>query len=194
MSSYDIESGVSNLYVLTTAAATEPETPEATNTRNPALTVQKVGIRQGGGGPTGTIDGIRVASSWTSIMSNEVNEDIVTGAKKYDTVVYTYKSGKWQEASDGIYLLTAADYNYIVESLGSKYPTETANMASYGNFNGFSWTSGMILEAIAAVVMHNDPSAAEGQKYSVTYSIYDGSTHDSTIHMILEGGVWVLQK
>ncbi len=298
VSSYDIGSGKSDLYVLTSAVASEPGTPEATNEGNSGLNVQKVGIRQGGGGPTGTIDGIRVASSWTSIMSNEIIEDVVTGDKVYDKAFYTFSGGEWEEATDGVYLLTvedfdsmgeeynqpgyynnfgstlspddyvptflnlkypyaleeeellviydyyssssgaqlrgnlytvtdgswkgfestinttlqfshdgtswvpdntikytfgAADYDYIVESLGSKYPSETANMASYGNFNGYSWDTDMILEAINNVLLKNNPSAAEGQKYAVTYSIYDGSTHDATVYVILEGGAYVYQ-
>lgn len=298
VSSYDIESGVANLYVLTSAPATEPETPEATNEGNPGLIVQKVGVRQGGGGPSGIIDGIRVASSWTSIMSNEVFEDVVTGAKINDKVFYTYTGEDWEEATEGVrlltaddfdsmgeaygepgyynnfssslspdnylptfmnlnypygqeedqmiliydyyssssgaqlrgnlftvvngiwegyestqertlqfahdgsvwvpdntikYTLTSADYTLIVESLGTKYPSETGNMASYGNFNGFSWDSDMILEALVAVVTNNFPSAEEGQKFAVTYSIYDGSTHDATMNIILENGVYVLQ-
>lgn len=295
VSSYDIASGASNLYVLTTAVATEPAAPEASSTGNPGLTVQKIGIRQGGGGPTGTIDGVRVATGWKSIMSNDV-ADIVTGAKIFAEGYYSFTNGSWKLPTgmysltaedydsmgtasgqpgrynnfdgsmdidnyistflglkypyakdedaliviykyysssagatqtrgneytviDGVwtghqstisttlqfghdgtiwvpdntikYTLVGADYDFIVATYSSKYPAQCANMASYGNFNGFSWTHEMIVEVIGGVLLNNNPSAAEGQKYAATYSIYDGSTHDDTVKLTLTGGVYV---
>ena len=298
VASYDIASGVSNLYVLTTAAASEPGTPEATNTGNPGFTIQKIGIRQGGGGPTATIDGIRVASSWTSIMSNDVFEDIVTGKKISDKKFYTYKSGNWKEATDGVYLLVAedfdsmgtasgqpgqynnfsssiapddylptflklkypyalegeellviydyyssstgaqlrgnlytvkngvwtayqstidttlqfghdgtswvpdntikyefvkADYDYIVATFAgdATFASAVANLKSYGNISTFNWTPAQIDAAIGAVLMHNFPGMAEGQKFAATIYVYDGSSHNSTINYILQGGSYV---
>ena len=298
VASYDIASGVSNLYVLTTAAASEPGTPEATNTGNPGFTVQKIGIRQGGGGPTATIDGIRVASSWTSIMSNDVFEDIVTGNKISDKKFYNYKGGVWKEAKDGVYLLVAddfdsmgtaagqpgqynnfsssiapddylptflklkypyalegdellviydyyssstgaqtrgnlytvingvwtayqstidttlqfghdgttwvpdntikyefvkADYDYIVATFSSDatFAGAVANLSSYGNISTFNWTPAQIDAAIGAVLMHNFPGMAEGQKFAATIYVYDGSSHNSTINYILTGGSYV---
>jgi len=298
VASYDIASGVSNLYVLTTAAATEPGTPEVTNTGNPGFTVQKIGIRQAGGGPTATIDGVRVASSWTSIMSNDVFEDIVTGKKISDKKFYNYKGGVWKEATDGVYLLVGTDYDsmgtasgqpgqynnfsssiapddYLPTFLNLKYPYAlegdelfviydyyssstgaqlrgnlytvkngvwtayqstidttlqfghdgttwvpdntikyefvkadydyiiatfagdatfagaVANLSSYGNISTFNWTPAQIDAAIGAVLMHNFPGMTEGQKFAATIYVYDGSSHNSTINYILQGGSYV---
>lgn len=292
--SYNIVTGVSNLHVLTAPVATEPATPEATNSGNTGTAISGVAMRQGSGGPSVTIDGIRVATSWDGIMVNDVAVS-VTGNYVRKELFYTYSGGDWEmsegayfmqdadfdsmgEASgqpgrynnfgsstppgdylptflgikypyameedelfviydyyssssgaqirgnlytvidgewvghesvmsttlqfghDGFtwvpdntikYTLTSADYDHIVSALAGKYPSETANMANYGNFNGFSWTEAMIVEACSAVLLNNNPGAAEGQKYEVTYSIYDGSTHDSTVTVILEGGSYV---
>jgi len=109
------------------------------------------------------------------------------------TLQFAHDGNVWVPDNTIKYTLTGADYSYIVATFTSKYPSETANMASFGNFNGYSWTPEMILEAVNAVLLHNNPSAAEGQKYALTYSIYDGTTHDDTIYLILEGGEYVLQ-
>ncbi len=290
VSTYDIATGLSNLYVLSTAEGTEPASPEATSSGTPGAIISGVSIRQGFGGPTGTIDGIRVANTWSSIMSNEVLDDEVVGNKESYKSVYTYTDeGTWEVPSsnfyalsdtdfesmgltnfgsstspdnylptflgikypyaqegdelditynyvssssgaqtrgnlytftDGVwvgyqstisttlqfghdgttwvpdntirYTLNADDYSYIVSTYAAAYPSETSNMASYGNFNGFSWTDDMILEVVGGLLLHRNPSAAEGQKYIATYSIYDGSTHDESINVILEDGVYVL--
>jgi hypothetical protein len=81
VASYNIDNGTSNLYVLTAPEASEPTTPTVTNTGNTGLTVEKIGVRQGSGGPTATIDGIRVANTWSAIMSNDQLPDEVIGVK-----------------------------------------------------------------------------------------------------------------
>ncbi len=299
VSSYDIASGEANLYVLTSAAASEPGTPEATNTGNAGLIVQRIGVRQGFGGPDATIDGIRVASSWTSIMSNDVLEDIVTGAKTYNKVFYSWTGSKW-DIPEGSYLLTAEDFDamgteygqpgyynnfgstippddYVPTFLGIKYPyalagdelfviydyyssssgaqlrgnlytvvdgawsgfqstinttlqfghdgtnwvpdntikfefgaadyayvvstftgvsgfeSAVSNLASYGNFSLFNWTEVQVDAAIDAVLKHNYPGMAEGQKFAVTIYVYDGSSHNLLINYILSGGTYVRQ-
>lgn len=295
--SYNIDTGVSNLYVLTAPVGTEPGTPEATSTGSSGLPISTVAFRQDGDGvegPTATIDGVRVATSWNAIMVNDVAV-AVDGDYMRKEIFYTYSGSEWEE-SEGVYfvsdadfdsmgeesgqpgrynnfgsstppddylptflgikypyaleedelfviydyfssssgaqirgnlytvidgawvghqstisttlqfgydgsnwvpdntikyMLTPADYDFVVDTFSSKYSSETANLAAYGNFNGFSWTFAMIDEAIGAVLLNNFPGAAEGQKYVVTYSIYDGSTHDTTTSLILSGGVYV---
>lgn len=164
VASYDIASGVSNLYVLTTAAASEPGTPEATNTGNPGLSIQKIGVRQGNGGPTATIDGIRVASSWTSIMSNDVFEDIVTGNKIADKKFYTYKGGVWKEATNGVYLLTVADFDSMGEETGQP-----------GRFNNFS--SSIAPDNYLPTFLNlKYPFAQEGDELFVIYDYFSSSS------------------
>lgn len=164
VASYDISSGVSNLYVLTTAAATEPGTPEVTNTGNPGFTVQKIGIRQAGGGPTATIDGVRVASSWTSIMSNDVFEDIVTGKKISDKKLYNYKGGVWKEATDGVYLLVASDF----DSMG----TASGQPGQYNNFSSSIAPD----DYLPTFLDLKYPYALEGDQLFVIYDYYSSST------------------
>lgn len=96
------------------------------------------------------------------------------------------------------YTLQPADYASIVDALSSKYPNSTSSMDNYGNFerrpgNNAEWTPIMIAEAMDVVLSKLDPSAEEGQKYVVTYDIYNGSSGTEDIAVIKTGGVWVLQ-
>ncbi|SFS49502.1 hypothetical protein [Lutibacter maritimus] len=295
VASYNTVNGTANLYVLDAAVTSEPATPVVSNVGNPGLTVQKIAVRQGGGGPSATIDGIRVANTWSAIMSNAVLPDVIIGDKEAKESVYTYSGGAWAVPSN-VYVLTTDDYNsmgtasgqpgrydnfdssmgtdnYITKFLSIKYPyakdgdelkviykyysggaqtrgnlytvvdgqwtayqstQETSlqfahdgvtwvpdntikyeflktdydyivatfentdgyanavgNLKSYGNISTFNWTVPQIDAAINAVLMHNYPGMEEGQKFSVTIYVYDGTSHNSTINYILQGGTYI---
>ncbi|XCF06742.1 hypothetical protein ABI125_02515 [Tamlana crocina] len=96
------------------------------------------------------------------------------------------------------YTLVPADYTAIVEALKDTYPAATGSMENYGNFerrpgNAAEWTPEMIAEAMDVVLSKLDPSAEDGQKYVVTYDIYNGSSGTEDIAVIKTNGVWVLQ-
>lgn len=93
--------------------------------------------------------------------------------------------------------LTGADYSYIGAELADKYPNPASSMARYGNLdrrsgNSAYWSDEMILEAMNILLDHLDPSAEEGQKYVLSYDIYNGSAGVEEISVIKTGGVWVL--
>lgn len=290
VASYDIASGVSNLYVLATATATEPTAPEATNTGNSGLTIQKIAIRQGGGGPTATIDGVRVANSWSSIMSDATLADEVIGAKNAKETFYTYAGGAWKIPSANFYSLTEADFasmgltnfgsstppdNYLITFLGVKFPyaqdgdklnvmynyvssssgaqtrgnlytynagvwvayqstisttlqfgndgtiwvpdntikytlvaddyayiattlsgnaffanVSLTNLANYKDYD-YNWSDAQILYSLDVLLNHLNPSAAEGQKYFITYLLYDNGTNNVSRHLIKTNGKWI---
>lgn len=109
------------------------------------------------------------------------------------TLQFGHDGNVWVPDNTIKYTFTSADYAFVVANFSAAYPSETGNLDSYGNFNMFSWTDEMILEVIGAVLLNNNPSAADGQKFTVTYSVYDGSTHDTTLYLVLQGGVYVEQ-
>lgn len=74
--SYDIDTGVSNLYVLTAPVSTEPSTPEATSTGTSGTPISSVAFRQGGGIPDAIIDGIRVSTTWSDLTLSSESIDI----------------------------------------------------------------------------------------------------------------------
>ncbi|MDC1162382.1 hypothetical protein OAT18_02955 [Tenacibaculum sp.] len=309
VSSYNIETGVSNLYVLSAIETLEPTEPEATNNGSAGTIISGVSIRQGFGGPTATFDGIRVANSWSSIMSNATLPDEVVGDKIEDNAIYIYKDNSWKAASSlnssylisdadftsmGItnfgssipaenylptflglkfpyaqeaeklnvlykyvssssgaqtrgnlytklgsvwvahestistdfqfghdgnewapdntikYTLTAADYTLVASTLKNEegYVAASSNLEGFGNFNrtgdadpggvlasGTSnWNDFMMIRALGIVLNKLDASAAENQKYAISFNMYDGSSGVGLFRMIKNAsGEWVVQ-
>lgn len=292
VSSYEIETGTSNLYVLTTAEATEPATPEATNTGSSGNAISAVAFRQSGGIPTATIDGVRVANTWSALMTNDALPNEVIGAKESMVSSYVYNGTSWVAPSDNFYLVSEADfasigietfgsstpaedylptflnlkfpyaqegealdvvYNYVSSSsgpqvrgnlytkidgawkgyqstittnlqfghdgttwvpdntikytlvrnddyeymasqlTGAEYAGLIGNLAGYGDFD-YNWSDDQIHYALSLLLDHLFPTAPEGQKYSLTYVIYDNGENDYITNFIRQGGAWVVNE
>lgn len=291
VASYNTANGVSNLYVLDAVTDTEPDTPEATNTGNPNNTAKRIGIRQGNGGPTGTLDGIRVANTWSAIMNNGTLPDEVVGEKVFTTVMYTYDGTTWKLPTDNYYSVTEDDftsmglsnfgsskpaanylptflnikfpyaqdgdvldvvYNYVSSSSGAQvrgdlytktdgvweaykstiettlqfghdgtnwvpdntikytlvrnadyeymasqltsaeYAGLIGNLASYGDFD-YNWSDTQINYALALFLDHHAPTAAEGQKYLLSYVVYDNGENEFQRLFEKVEGAWVVK-
>jgi hypothetical protein len=83
-----------------------------------------------------------------------------------------------------------------------KYTLTNADFDSVGNgrFNNFDIRAGRDEETIEArlvkiniILKANFPNAETGQKFSVTYAIFDGSSGVRTTNVINEGGEYILQ-
>ncbi|TXE13185.1 hypothetical protein FUA26_05160 [Seonamhaeicola algicola] len=114
------------------------------------------------------------------------------------TLQFGHDGTTWVPDNTIKYTLEASDYPLIVEALSDKYPAATGSMDNYGNFerrpgNAAEWTPAMIAEAMDVVLSKLNPDAEEGQKYVVTYDIYNGSSGTEDIAVIKTDGVWVLQ-
>ena len=192
VSSYNIETGVSNLYVLDAAEANEPTTPEATNTGEAGAIITGVSIRQGFGGPTAVIDGIRVANSWSAIMSNDVLDDEVVGDKLAYEMYFEFTGTEWAIPSDGFYAITDEDFESMgIESFGSsispedylstfldlKYPYAQEEDALDIGYNYESSSSG---------------SGARGNLYTFTDGVWTAyqSTISTTLQFGYVNGMW----
>jgi len=181
VSSYNIDNGVANLYVLTSAPATEPETPEATNTGDAGKSIERIGVRQGYGGPSATLDGIRVANTWSAIMSNATLEDEIIGDKTAYDVFYTLSGGVWEEASDGLYVLASDDY----DAMGTAY-------GQPGKYNNFD-SSMDIDDYISTFLGIKYPFAQDDDNINVIYKYYSSSAHETQTRgnsYTVVGGVW----
>ncbi|MCF6182400.1 hypothetical protein [Lutibacter sp.] len=177
VSSYDIATGISNLYVLTTAKTTEPGTPEASNTGTSGTSISAVAIRQSSNIPTATLDGIRVANSWSSIMSNGPFEDEVIGTKESYNSYYKYSGGTWTEATD-IYALTTEDY----DAMG----TASGQPGKYNNFD-----SSMDIDTYVTTFLGiKYPYAADGDTMKVLYKYYSGSAQTRGNLYTFMDGAW----
>ncbi|MEZ4855050.1 MAG: T9SS type A sorting domain-containing protein [Gelidibacter sp.] len=76
VASFNIDSGLTNLYVLTSPVATEPSTPEATETGGGGTVISAVALRQSSNIPTAVIDGINVATNWAAVTLSTGNFSI----------------------------------------------------------------------------------------------------------------------
>ncbi|MEH6657862.1 hypothetical protein [Leeuwenhoekiella marinoflava] len=104
----------------------------------------------------------------------------------------------WVPDNTIAYSLGGADYAFLAAELADEYPAQTSSMGQYGNLdrrsgNSAFWSDDMIVEAMNILLDDLDPSAAEGQKYAVTFDIYNGSNTTETFYLIKTDGVWVQQ-
>ncbi|MBN1651350.1 MAG: hypothetical protein JW857_08480 [Bacteroidales bacterium] len=180
VASYNIDNGESNLYVLTTAEATEPATPEATNTGDAGKLVTKVGIRQGSGGPSATIDGVRVATTWADIMVNEILGETIDGDKETYQTYYKFNGSSWAIPTD-MYVLTTEDY----DAMG----TASGEPGKYNNFD----SSMEIDNYISTFLTLKYPYAQEEASLIVIYKYYSSSAHATQTRgnlYTVTNGVW----
>ena len=76
VASYNIDSGVSSLYVLNAPVNLEPTSPEATNTGTSGTTISFVSLRKSSKIPNLTIDGLNVSTTWETVLTiNEFNQN-----------------------------------------------------------------------------------------------------------------------
>ncbi len=112
-------------------------------------------------------------SSWSK-YNNVANE----------TIKFGHDGTTWVPDNTIKYTLTAADYDLV----GNGY---------YGNFDvraGKAEESEDVrLEKINIILLNNFPSDAEGQKYSVSYNVYNGADAVYTMNVIKVGSEYVLQ-
>ncbi|TYA70159.1 hypothetical protein [Seonamhaeicola marinus] len=112
---------------------------------------------------------------------------------------YGFEKGAWVPDNTINYTLLGADYGKIVSQFTDKYPDATSSMDRFGNFerrvgNSAEWKDDMVVEALAFLLNDINPSADNGQKYAVTFDIYNGSNGTETFKLIKENGAWVLNE
>ncbi|MCB4797975.1 hypothetical protein [Neotamlana laminarinivorans] len=126
-------------------------------------------------------------SSWNAVQS--VIEQ---------TLQFGYEDGAWLPDNTIQYTMVGADYTTIAAEFADVdgFISAAASMGSYGNYdrregNSAYWSDEMILETIKFLLDEIDPSAEEGQKYSVSYAVWIGSDAFETFKVIKENGEWV---
>jgi uncharacterized phage-like protein YoqJ len=89
-------------------------------------------------------------------------------------------------------LVRNADYEYMASQLTTdEYSGLIGNLAKYGDFD-YNWTDAQINYALAIFLDYLNPNAEEGQKYILTYVIYDNGENDYKTAFIKTGGAWVV--
>lgn len=115
------------------------------------------------------------------------------------TLQFGYEDGMWVPDNTIKYSLGSTEYGIIADALRGQAGYETAvnSMERYGNFDRRSgasayWSDEMVLEAMRALLNDIDPNAEVGQKYILTFDIYNGSNTTEDISLIKdESGMWV---
>nr|WP_319510995.1 choice-of-anchor J domain-containing protein [uncultured Draconibacterium sp.] len=108
------------------------------------------------------------------------------------TLQFGHDGTTWVPDNTIKYTLTAADYAFIVDTYSDEYASYIATIANYQDFD-YNWTDEMILDVLNGLLFNNFPSAEEGQKFAVTYLMYDGGAFFETMYVVLQGGEYVLQ-
>lgn len=126
-------------------------------------------------------------NSWTAPVPNDVVEAVLQ---------FGHNGSEWEPDNTILYSLQPADYALIGQELAETYPDPAWSVGNYNNFdrrlgNRNYWSDEMLLEAINIVLDNRDPNAEEGQKYVITFAIYDGSAGTESISVIKQDGEWV---
>ncbi|WP_373057366.1 hypothetical protein [Zunongwangia sp. H14] len=113
------------------------------------------------------------------------------------TLQFARTEGVWVPDNTIKYALTGADYGTIAAALEDEYPDPVSSMENYSNFdrrngNAAYWSDDMLEEAMIILLNSIAPNAEVGQKYEITYDVYNGSNITETITLIKnDAGNWV---
>lgn len=115
------------------------------------------------------------------------------------TLQFGHNGSTWEVDNTVLYTYSAADFALIGSTLTDKYPDPAWSAGNYSNFdrrfgNENYWSDEMLLEAATIVLNKIAPNAEEGQKYVVSFAIYDGSAGVESLSLIKQGGAWVLNQ
>lgn len=112
---------------------------------------------------------------------------------------YGFENGEWVPDNTINYTLLGVDITLISNALIDVYPGPADNVGFFGSFDRRTssanyWNDDMLLEAFNILLNARNPSAQEGQKYAVTFVVYDGTTNSQTKSLIKIGGQWVYNE
>ena len=97
------------------------------------------------------------------------------------------------------YSLTKADFGLIGNALIDKYPGPGDNAAFFGSFDVRKssdnyWSDEMLLEAFNLFLNKIAPNAEIGQKYVLSYAVYNGATVTMETKLIKTEAGWVINE
>lgn len=92
------------------------------------------------------------------------------------------------------YTLTSEDFTAIGDAFETIYPEPASSAGDYGNFerrpdNDSYWSNDMIIEALNTIL----PAASNGDRYAVSFPIYNGASGTETINLEYQDGAYIAQ-
>ena len=88
------------------------------------------------------------------------------------------------------YSLTGNDYTAIAAATSGSNPSGSSSMGNFGNYDVGLWPEADVISSIGNRLLEIF-SQVEGQKYLVSYDTWEPGAGVRTVHLILEGGVYV---
>lgn len=113
---------------------------------------------------------------------------------------FGFEDGAWAPDNTVVYTMTESDYTLISNDFAEVYDDPAWSVGNYNNFdrrvdNKNYWSRDMLLEAMNVLLSQEvAPNAEEGQKYVVTFNIYDGSSGTESLNLIYQDGAWVYNE
>ncbi|WP_034062750.1 choice-of-anchor J domain-containing protein [Lacinutrix jangbogonensis] len=112
---------------------------------------------------------------------------------------FGFDNGVWVPDNTIRHTLVGADYEYISTAFAAEpgFEAPSASVAQYSNFdrrpsNDAYWSDEMLATAMGSLLDNSlATGAADGQKYVLSFAIYDGSSGIEDFKLIKEGGVWI---
>lgn len=113
-------------------------------------------------------------------------------AASVSSLKFGFDNGVWVPDNTIRYTLTNADYEYIGNTLSSdpEYSGITNTLIQYHDYD-YNWSSDQILYSLGVFLDYYDPTAAEDQKYQITYLLYDSGIQELTASLKKVGGEWI---
>lgn len=144
-------------------------------------------------------NGDATVDRYASFVYNEENRewDFIPSVIP-QTLQFGHEETGWVVDNTILRTLTDADYTYIGDALMDKYPGPADSAKWFKNFdrregNVNEWTDAMLLEAMNILLNEKvAPDAEEGQKYLLTFDIYDGRSGTEQMRVIKVGDAWTL--
>jgi hypothetical protein len=112
------------------------------------------------------------------------------------TLQFGHDGSKWVPDNTIKYTLVPADYDYLAAQLEGNPDFDNVSLASLANYDDFdyNWSMDQLVYALGLLADFLNPGAEEGQKYIMTYLLYDNGVQTRVTPIIKTGGVWVLNN
>lgn len=115
------------------------------------------------------------------------------------TLQFGHDGTQWVPDNTIRYTLTGANYDILADHFATEAGFESAasSMGNYGNLdrrvgNAAYWSDEMIVTAMGYLLDNVvAPNAEDGQKYIVTFTIYNGTNTTEDFRLIKDTGVWI---
>jgi hypothetical protein len=106
---------------------------------------------------------------------------------------FGFENGEWVPDNTIKRTLSNADYEYIGNTLAPnpEYTDIVQTLIEYHDYD-YNWTQAQIVYSLGVLLDNIHPNAEDGQKYVITYLLYDNGLNELSTSLIKDAGEWVL--